>query len=332
MALFGCFRFKARRRKRALEGRRVEVSSEEDKGARIFSAKEVERVSANFSRSRVIGYGGSSTVYLGKFPDSSLAAVKTVDAGGSNRLQGIFRQELEILLRVKHDNIVKILGYSEEGTLVLEYVSNGTLRENLQGAKGSFLTWKNRAKIAFQIAGALDYLHRHADTEIVHGDVKSSNILLDSALNCKLCDFGSAKFGLSSAAALPPSSRRMIGSPGYADPHYLKTGIASKKNDIYSFGVVMLELITGLDAVSPDGGGGGGRLINRVGHMLKDVSKVAEMVDRRLLGECELGEAMAMASLAALCLSEPPSLRPSASDIMESMRNCVASLSSMDKN
>ncbi|XP_019158943.1 PREDICTED: probable receptor-like protein kinase At4g10390 [Ipomoea nil] len=344
MAIFGCLRMKARRRA-VVEGEGVEVvvAGEGEKGSaaaavavRRFSREEVGRLAANFARSRVIAYGGFSTVYLGKFTDSTLAAMKIID-GSSERLQRIFRQELEILLKIRHDNIVKILGFSEDeeqGALVLEYVSNGTLHDKLHSSKTShLLPWKNRITIAVQLAGALDYLHEHCDLQIVHGDLKAANILLDSRLNCKLCDFGSAKMGFSSTV-LPPSSRRMvqmIGSPGYADPHFLRTGIASKKNDIYSYGVILLELITGLEALSPDNNV---RLISKVGPVLKDASKVAGMVDRRLAGEYELEEAMAMASLAALCLSDPPSLRPSASDIIQTMKNCVSSVtfpSSTDK-
>ncbi|KAL0409171.1 UNVERIFIED_CONTAM: putative receptor-like protein kinase [Sesamum radiatum] len=185
-----------------------------------------------------------------------------------------------------------------------------------------FLPWKTRLAVAFQLAQAIAYLHRNC---IVHGDIKASNILLDEDLNCKLCDFGSAKMGLSSTVALQDSnSRMMVGSPGYTDPLYLKTGLASDKNDVYSFGVVVLELITGMEAFSP---GRGEALATRAGPMLRDVEKVGEMVDGRIRGEVDLEEARAMAALSAICVSDSPSVRPSAPDILTTMRSKVPSLS-----
>lgn len=187
--------------------------------------------------------------------------------------------------------------------------------------------------IAFQLAQAIAYLHEKCSPQIVHGDIKASNILLDENLNCKLCDFGSAKMGFSSAVVPQDSNsymwrkqRIMMGSPGYTDPLYLRTGLASKKNDVYSFGVIVLELITGVEAFSPQSGE---RLTKRAEPMLRDVEKVAEMVDPRLYGEIELEEARAMAALSAKCLCDSPSIRPSASDILTTMRNTISSLSFM---
>ncbi|XP_019193118.1 PREDICTED: probable receptor-like protein kinase At1g33260 [Ipomoea nil] len=328
---FGCLGRKSRRRK---------AEKDTKESARRLTRKEVQKLTVDFSRSRVIAFGGFSTVYLGKFPDSSLGAIKIIDTS-SKRLHTMYKQELEILQRIRHDNIVKVLGYSddegvEEGVLVFEYVPNGTLQEKLHGnGGGSVLPWRNRMGIAFQLAQVLEYLHDKCDPQIVHGDLKGSNILLDSELNCKLCDYGSAKMGFSSTVQ-PPSSTAtataknrtmmtMFGSPGYTDPHYLRTGIATKKSDIYSLGVILLELITGLEAVSSDSNV---RLISKAGPMLKDESKVAGMVDRRLAaaGEFEVEEAKAMASIAALCLGDSPSLRPTASDILGIMRSKVPSI------
>lgn len=250
-----------------------------------------------------------------------------------------------------------IIEFPEEGVLVFEYVPNGNLQGRLhpptppppRGSQGGdshshSLSWRSRVGIAFQLAQALEYLHHRCPQQIIHGDIKASNILLDQQLNCKLCDFGSAKMGFSwaveSASSPSPSSysshknrMMMLGSPGYTDPHYLWTGIASKKNDIYSFGVILLELITGMEALHPVSGE---RLTSIARPMLKDPSNskgVAQMVDPRLriLGFNleDLEEVKAMASIAAMCLGDCPSLRPSASDILNFMTSNIPSTSTL---
>lgn len=217
---------------------------------------------------------------------------------------------------------------------MFEYVPGGNLQEKLHNHKreggskntrAAVVPWKSRMKIAYQLAQAIEYLHEKCPLQIVHGDIKSSNILLDEQLNCKLCDFGSAKMGFSSTV-LPPSSytranRMMMGSPGYTDPHYLRTGIASKKNDVYSFGVILLELITGKEALCSQNGE---RLTSMVGPLLKDESKVAEtLVDARLEG-VDLEEVKTIAVLAAMCLSDSATIRPSASDIVRIMSSQIS--------
>ncbi|CAK9138793.1 unnamed protein product [Ilex paraguariensis] len=318
-----------------------EVSNEEnswnnscvkDVSVRRFNWEEVQNLTMNFSQG--IGSGGFSTVYLANFPDSSLGAIKIHSS--SERLNQVYKQELQILLRLSHNNIVNLLGYCddrEEGVLVFDHVPNGNLQEKLhdnggevtgRNGQNSILSWKNRMVIAFQLAQAIEYLHEKCSLHIIHGDIKASNILLDEQLNCKLCDFGSAKMGFSSTV-LPPSSSRlnrmMLGSPGYTDPHYLRTGIASKKNDVYSFGVIVLELITGIEAFST------ARLTSLAGPMLREATKVAEMVDPRLSGNFDLEEAKVMASISATCLHDSPSLRPSASCILRIMREKMSSIS-----
>lgn len=290
-----------------------------------FGWDEIEKVTKNLSE--VIGYGGFSTVYLAHFPSSGLAAVKIHSS--SERLKRVFKQELDILLHLHHENIVKLLGYSDdrdEGVLVFEYVPNGTLQEKLHGAKNErIISWKSRMAVAFQLAKAIEYLHEKCTLHIVHGDIKSSNILLDDHLNCKLCDFGSAKMGFSSTV-LPRSSMRqelMMGSPGYMDPHYLRTGIASKKNDVYSFGVIVLELMTGIEAFSSERE----QMLTSIAGPLLVAGDVAEMMDPRLAGDFDLEEVKVMGSMAALCLSQSPSFRPSASDILRIMKEKIPSIS-----
>ncbi|KAE8662719.1 putative receptor-like protein kinase [Hibiscus syriacus] len=205
--------------------------------------------------SRLIGQGGFSNVYLANLSDSTLGAVKIHVR--NDRLNQVFKQELDILTRIRHDNIVKFLGYcddQEEGATVLEYVPNGNLQEKLHGNGRELLPWKTRMSIAFQLAEAIEYLHDKCSLQIVHGDIKESNILLDEQFNCKLCDFGSAKMGFSSTVVPQKTNQIMVGSPGYTDPRYLWTGIASKKNDVYSLGVIILELVTGMEAFCPERG------------------------------------------------------------------------------
>jgi serine/threonine protein kinase len=163
--------------------------------------------------------------------------------------------------------------------LVFEYVSNGTLQDKLHGAgreiressRSTVLSWRKRMAIAYQLAQALEYLHEKCPLQIVHGDIKPSNILLDEQLNCKLCDFGFAKMGFSSTVMSSNNRKQvMMGSPGYTDPHYLRTGIASKKNDVYSYGVIILELVTGMEAFCEERGQGQ-LLTSMIGPILKSI-------------------------------------------------------------
>ncbi|GMY30706.1 probable receptor-like protein kinase At4g10390 [Fagus crenata] len=328
-------------------------NKDESSSVRKFSWDEVERLTMNFSK--VIGSGGFSTVYLAHFPDSSLGvgrlgAIKVHI--GSERLNQLFKQEVDILLRLRHENIVKLLGYcddGEQGAMVFEYAPNGSLQEKLHGAgadaerereSSPVLSWRNRMTLAFQLAQALEYLHEKCSPQIVHGDIKASNILLDEHLNCKLCDFGFSKMGFSSMI-LPPSSlsspayssskQVMMGSPGYTDPNYLRTGLASKKNDIYSYGVVLLELVTGMEAFCTERGQ---FLTSIVGPMLRDIRdrelgarEVEDMVDPQLAGDYGLEEARAMLSISALCLAHAPTLRPSATHILHTVKDKISSIS-----
>ncbi|KAJ3680119.1 hypothetical protein LUZ60_016397 [Juncus effusus] len=288
--------------------------------ARTFDWAEIESVTGGFN-STVIGEGGFSTVYLARF-SRQLGAVKLCRS--SERLQRIFRQELDVLKIVKHPHIVRLLGFCEErdeGVLVMEFVPNGNLHERLHG-KGhtiSILSWSQRILIAYQLAKALEYLHELCDPQIIHGDIKSSNILLDSNFHVKLCDFGSARIGFSTA--IHPQSRsnrsnHIVGSPGYVDPHSLRFGMITKKSDVYSFGVLLLELITGAEAYC---GETEKRLTTVIGPRLKerDQKGLIDLVDRRLKGRFDVKEMEEMVELAVKCIGENPSLRPSMTEAMK---------------
>ncbi|KAG6507705.1 hypothetical protein ZIOFF_033056 [Zingiber officinale] len=290
---------------------------------------EVESATGKFSPSAVVGEGGSSTVYLARLPDSSLAALKLHRP--CERLHHAFRLELDLLLRLCHPHIVRLLGYCDdrgplsalnrqaEGALLFEYVPNGSLHEKLHGGGGEVLPWARRVAVAHQVAQALDYLHEGCDPQVVHGDVKAANVLLDGRMEAKLCDFGSARVGFSAAVAPPRPGRTMVvGSPGYVDPHYLRSGMISKKSDVYSFGVLLLELVTGGEAFDSERER---RLTADMAPVLRDVERrAAEVVDPGLAGEYDAGEAAEVLGMAAMCLGDNPSLRPPMSHVVRMLR------------
>ncbi|XP_020590882.1 probable receptor-like protein kinase At1g33260 [Phalaenopsis equestris] len=286
---------------------------------RRFTWKEVESATANFN-SDVIGKGGFSTVYFGRLKNSIPASIKLHHC--SERLHQAFLLELDVLLRLHHPHIVRLLGYcderDEQGVLIFEFIPNGNLQEKLHS--GDVLPWARRTAIAYRIAQALEYLHEGSEIQIIHGDINTSNVLLDGDLNPKLCDFGCARMGFS--AVRRPAA--MIGSPGYVDPHYIRTGMVSKKSDVYSFGVMLLVLITGAEAFDV----GNERLLTAVASkMLREAAdgEVKKIVDRRLRGYFEEGEVAVMAAISALCIGQNPSLRPSMADVVRIIEEKVPS-------
>lgn len=268
-----------------------------------FTWEEIRKGSMNFSTQ--IGCGGFSTVYVARLPHG-LTALKIQSARFHDK-------ELQILSQLTpHPNIVNFLGHcsniddSEQRVLLFEYASNGTLHEKL-----NHLKWKTRTKIAFQLASALEYLH---SIQIIHGDIKASNILLDQHLNCKLCDFGSATI----SSSTKQKKQMIMGSQGYVDPDYLKKGFVSMTNDIYGYGVVLLQLITGREAFSLEKGE---KLIDFMAPVLNGDMRLEEvmMMDNLI----HLDEAKAMLNLAKNCIHSSPMLRPSATQILATFTHSI---------
>nr|CAB3494198.1 unnamed protein product [Digitaria exilis]CAB3499153.1 unnamed protein product [Digitaria exilis] len=299
------------------EDEKVEKGAEA--GPRGLSWAQVEAMTGRFT-SAVVGEGGFSTVYLARL-SGALAAVKVHRS--SERLHRVFRQELDALQRVHHPHIVRLLAFcdqQEEGVLVLEFAANGNLHERLHGggkASGT-MPWARRVSVALQVARALEYLHDRCEPQVVHGDVKASNVLLDASMAAKLCDFGSARMGFSAAVRPRSSAHTMLGSPGYVDPHYIRSGVVTKKSDVYSFGVLLLELLTGMEAFCAEEG----RLLTAVLAPRLRAGADADargLVDERLGTAYDAGEAAAVAALAVACVGENPSLRPSMADVVRTL-------------
>ncbi|XP_043706507.1 probable receptor-like protein kinase At2g42960 [Telopea speciosissima] len=215
-----------------------------------FTLRDLELATNKFSKENVLGEGGYGVVYQGCLINKTPVAVKKL-LNNLGQAEKEFRVEVEAIGHVRHKNLVRLLGYCVEGThrlLVYEYVNNGNLEQWLHGAmrQHGYLTWEARMKVLLGTAKALAYLHEAIEPKVVHRDIKSSNILIDDEFNAKVSDFGLAKL---LGAGKSHITTRVMGTFGYVAPEYANTGLLNEKSDIYSFGVLLLEAITGRDPV-----------------------------------------------------------------------------------
>ncbi|KAL2477158.1 putative receptor-like serine/threonine-protein kinase [Forsythia ovata] len=217
---------------------------------RWYSLKDLEIATNQFSDGNVIGEGGYGIVYRGVLSDGSVVAVKNL-LNNKGQAEKEFKVEVEAIGKVRHKNLVGLMGYCAEGAqrlLVYEYIDNGNLEQWLHGDVGpvSPLTWEIRMKIAVGTARGLAYLHEGLEPKVVHRDVKSSNILVDRKWNPRVSDFGLAKLLGSEKSYV---TTRVMGTFGYVSPDYASTGMLNEGNDVYSFGVLLMEIITGRSPV-----------------------------------------------------------------------------------
>nr|XP_034594759.1 probable leucine-rich repeat receptor-like protein kinase At5g49770 [Setaria viridis] len=285
------------------------------KGARFFSFDELKTCTNNFEENNEIGSGGYGKVYKGILADGTGVAIKRAEYG-SKQGSFEFKNEIELLSRVHHKNLVSLIGFCyEQGEqmLVYEYVSNGTLRQNLQ-ARGIYLDWKKRLRIALGSARGLAYLHELANPPIIHRDVKSTNILLDDNFKAKVADFGLSK--LVSDTEKGHVSTQVKGTLGYLDPEYYMTQQLSEKSDVYSFGVVMLEILSGRLPISK------GRYIVREFRMAMDPNDqdyygLQGIVDPAIHDAAHTTGFRRFVQLAMECVDESASRRPTMNSVVK---------------
>ncbi|CBI31817.3 unnamed protein product, partial [Vitis vinifera] len=275
----------------------------------------------NFCKTNVIGDGGFGTVYKAALPNGKIVAVKKLNQA---KTQGHreFLAEMETLGKVKHRNLVPLLGYcsfGEEKFLVYEYMVNGSLDLWLRNRTGALeaLDWTKRFKIAMGAARGLAFLHHGFIPHIIHRDIKASNILLNEDFEAKVADFGLARL---ISACETHVSTDIAGTFGYIPPEYGLSWRSTTRGDVYSFGVILLELVTGKEPTGPDFKDfEGGNLVGWVFEKMRK-GEAAEVLDPTVV-RAELKHIMLqILQIAAICLSENPAKRPTMLHVLKFLK------------
>ncbi|CAN6373135.1 unnamed protein product [Urochloa humidicola] len=284
----------------------------------IISLRDIEKATHNFDRARVIGGGGHGVVFKG-IMDLHVVAVKKSKIVVQREINE-FINEVAVLSRVNHRNVVKLLGCcleTEVPLLVYEFISNGTLCQHLHVEGPISLSWSNRMRIATEVAKSLSYLHSSASMPILHRDIKSSNILLDDALTAKVSDFGASRYIPIDQTGVTTAVQ---GTMGYLDPVYYYTGRLTDKSDVFSFGVLLVELLTRKKpyvyrSVRDDG------LVSHFVSLLSE-GKLADIVDPQVMDE-EDGEIQEVATLAAMCTKLKREDRPTMREVETTLESLL---------
>ncbi|KAI3424021.1 Protein kinase domain-containing protein [Psidium guajava] len=305
-------------RKGSRNGKNKDGSSQKGNAARSFTFRELAAATRNFKEVNLIGEGGFGKVYKGRLETGEVVAIKQLNHDG---LQGFqeFIVEVLMLSLLHHSNLVTLFGYCTDGDqrlLVYEYMPMGSLEDHLFDFDPGIapLNWSTRMKIAVGAARGLEYLHCKANPPVIYRDLKSANILLDNDFNPKLSDFGLAKLG--PVGDNTHVSTRVMGTYGYCAPEYAMSGKLTLKSDIYSFGVVLLELITGRKAIDCTKKPGEQNLIAWSRPYLKDRRKFSQLADPLLQGRFPVRCLHHAIAITAMCLQEQPNFRPLIGDIV----------------
>ncbi|WVZ82638.1 hypothetical protein U9M48_029882 [Paspalum notatum var. saurae] len=285
----------------------------------LFTIDELTKATNNFDKSGELGIGGHGTVYKGILKDNRVVAVKRSKIINVIHSEE-FVQEIIILSQINHKNVVRLLGCClevEVPILVYEYIPNGTLFQLIHGNHGRTpISLEARLKIAQESAEALSYLHLSTNRPIVHGDVKSLNILLDENYMVKVTDFGASRI-------LPKDAVQHMtmvqGTLGYLDPEYLQERRLTDKSDVYSFGVVLLELITRKTAIYLDGSKEERSLASSFLQALKE-NKVKAMLDPSIMGVGMEVLFQEVVKLASMCLISKGEERPSMTEVADKLK------------
>ncbi|XP_011034991.1 PREDICTED: inactive protein kinase SELMODRAFT_444075-like [Populus euphratica] len=288
-------------------------------GCKQFGYEELKRATHQFSSENFVGEGGCSNVYKGYLPGGKQVAVKILKQ--YKEAWSDFSLEIDIMSSLKHKHITPLIGICVEDNhliLVYDFLSQGSLDERLQGKRRkSVLPWKVRFKVAIAIAEALNHLHNECSRPVIHRDVKSSNILLSKDFQPQLSDFGLAIWGPADSAYAIHSD--VVGTFGYIAPEYFMNGRVSDKIDVYSFGIVLLELLTGKKPIISKDLKGQECLIKWATPLLES-GNLKALLDPKTNGNFDVVQMQRMVLAATLCVRQTDRLRPKVSQILELLR------------
>ncbi|KAM7491137.1 hypothetical protein LguiA_034058 [Lonicera macranthoides] len=318
----------------------MEMYKQREKNLRVFTFSELRNATHDFNKLLKIGEGGFGRVYKGSIRiengqgggvDSSLVvAIKKLNKHG---LQGHkqWLAEVQFLGIVDHPNLVKLLGYcsvdGERGIqrlLVYEYMSNKSLEDHLFGRAFPTLSWINRLKIILGAAQGLAYLHEGLEVQVIYRDFKASNVLLDADFNPKLSDFGLAREG--PVGGRSHVSTAPIGTYGYAAPEYIETGHLKVESDIWSFGIVVYEILTGRRVLENNRPRTEQKLLDWVKQFPHNSNMFYMIIDPRIKNQYSLSSARKIAVLADTCLNKNPKDRPKMSEVVKRLEQVIQEL------
>uniref|UniRef100_A0A0E0KZV3 non-specific serine/threonine protein kinase n=1 Tax=Oryza punctata TaxID=4537 RepID=A0A0E0KZV3_ORYPU len=291
-----------------------------------FTYEELLRATDGFSDANLLGQGGFGYVHRGVLPTGKEIAVKQLKVG-SGQGEREFQAEVEIISRVHHKHLVSLVGYCISGgkrLLVYEFVPNNTLEFHLHGKGRPTMEWPTRLKIALGAAKGLAYLHEDCHPKIIHRDIKASNILLDFKFESKVADFGLAKFTSDNNTHV---STRVMGTFGYLAPEYASSGKLTEKSDVFSYGVMLLELITGRRPVDTSQTFMDDSLVDWARPLLMralEDGNYEDLVDPRLGKDFNPNEMARMIACAAACVRHSARRRPRMSQVVRALEGDVS--------